>query len=115
MTTSQIRDLATNRVSWIETLGASANEMLQVADASRTARAASYADKVEEAVERRGVLSATVGGYRAEVDLLEKTFRCSCPDHSQRGVVCKHLVAMTLAWREQRRAEWDALNQLLSL
>jgi len=40
--------------------------------------------------------------YQAATPWAAGRMRCSCPDYSQRGAVCKHIVAATLAEAERR-------------
>lgn len=91
----------------------------ECADPRRRARSASLT--VAKAVE-----SAETGALRAEVasskgdstytvtldgprDGRIRTFSCTCRDHNDRGAVCKHLLAVSHRYIEQKRAEYRLL------
>ena len=95
--------------------GAAARRLLDGANPSRRARAATV--KVAWAVARNGggTLIARVLGSRGEeyavrIDLDRATFNCTCPDHGRVGP-CKHVVAVAERWVvNHARPEWIRLT-----
>ena len=67
-----------------------------------------------------GDLTAEVEGssstYRVEIRDLRRgryrAFRCSCPDHAQRGALCKHGVAVLDRFLKEKREDYLAAKRL---
>ena len=100
--------------------GTAAKILRDSAEEKRVQRASSVT--VLSAVENRenGSLRAEVEGssstYRVEIADLRRgryrAFRCSCPDHQQRGALCKHGVAVLDRFLAEKREDWLAAKRL---
>ena len=104
----------------IITRGTAAKILRDSAEEKRADRAASVV--VLNATENResGSLTAEVEGssstYRVEVSDLRRgryrAFRCSCPDHQGRGLLCKHGVAVLDRFLAEKREDFKAVRRL---
>jgi uncharacterized Zn finger protein len=100
--------------------GTAAKILRDSAEEKRAGRAASVT--VLNAVENResGALRAEVEGssstYRVEVGDLRRgryrAFRCECADHTQRGTLCKHGVAVLDRFLAEKREDFKAVRRL---
>jgi uncharacterized Zn finger protein len=107
-------------INAIITRGTAAKILRDSAEEKRAERAQDV--NVLSATENRlsGDLTAEVEGtaatYRVEVTDLRRgryrAFRCSCPDHQGRGVVCKHGVAVLDRFLKEKREDFKAVRRL---
>ncbi len=86
-----------------------ADSMLNIAGYKFVERGEGYcaAGAVEDIVESRGAIKATVAGthnYKVKIQVYhnELDYICNCPV-GQRGLFCKHLVATGLAWLQEQQ------------
>jgi uncharacterized Zn finger protein len=65
-------------------------------DAKRLEKAVALVDYVTVVDETTFRIEGTSDTYTVSVDRTAKVSRCTCPDHQQRAMKCKHILACAL-------------------